>query len=257
MEREIEKVDVLYVVGGGSLIADDELKYSLRCLAKNAKNLGRVIISGNIPEWVSNEVVKVPCCDISVSGKHWNMLHKIEEGIVHANIRGDFLVSSDDHFITKPFNLVEWPRYTRGEIYDEEGCVAIYGHAPSKYQRSICATRRLLEKNGLEKEWTCWHGNTWLNAYDMNEVRRLADSDRAGSVYGYEPTLLYTAVRLKKCPSLIFQKLTSDVKASNPSDAINLAETRGMFSTSDKAWMNGKLKIWLNKTYGEKCEYER
>ena len=53
METESKKVDVLYVIGNGSVADNNELRYSLRCLDRHGKNVGRVIISGDIPDFVA------------------------------------------------------------------------------------------------------------------------------------------------------------------------------------------------------------
>jgi len=252
-----KKIDVLYVVGNGSLNDDEELRYSLRCLSKHAKNLGRVIVCGKIPRFLGGMVECLPHDDFSVSGKHWNMLDKIQHGITQGNLQGEFLFSSDDHFITRNADLSEWPRYTRGEIYNEEKYVADHGKPCGKYQRSICATRRLLEHHGLPLQNIVWHGNMWLDAIDRDAVSKLALSDIGGCVYGYEPMLLFNAVYLSKHPDTKLLKLPSDVKARSYDEAVNLAETRGCFSTSDKAWENGKLLKWFKKHYPDKSEFER
>lgn len=252
----MNKVDILYIVGTGSQNGNAELRYSLRCLSKHGKNVGRVIVCGDVPDFVGRDAVVIRCHDISVNGKHWNMLHKIEEGIKGAGLTGRFLFSSDDHFITKDFDMASWPTYTRGKIYNEEEYASSHGKPCGKYQRSICATRRLLERHGLPIQNIVWHGNMWLDARYMQDVHDLTHSDVQGSVYGYEPMLVYNAFRLLDEHNAELLPLSRDVKARSFDEAINLAETRHVFSTSDKAWENGKLIRWFKKNYPDKSEWE-
>lgn len=68
--------DILYILGHGADKIDNvPLRWSLRSLAKHATNVGRVIVAGNIPAWLSDEVVKVPIDEDELSrGKSWRML---------------------------------------------------------------------------------------------------------------------------------------------------------------------------------------
>lgn len=45
-------VDVMYIVGNGSINNNAELLYSLRMLSANAKNIGRVVVCGDVPRFV-------------------------------------------------------------------------------------------------------------------------------------------------------------------------------------------------------------
>jgi len=112
-------VDILYIVGTGSRWRNNELKYSLRSIAKNGYNINRIFIVGEIPNFVNTEsVICIPCND-PTKIKHYNMLYKIDKVIKSTDIGkdngGKFLVSSDDHFYIKPTNFAEYPIYWRGE----------------------------------------------------------------------------------------------------------------------------------------------
>ncbi|MBR0299772.1 MAG: hypothetical protein IJQ93_05590, partial [Bacteroidales bacterium] len=54
-------MDILYIVGAGcSRCNDFELRMSLRSIAMYGKNVGRVFVCGHCPDWLSDEVVKLP-----------------------------------------------------------------------------------------------------------------------------------------------------------------------------------------------------
>lgn len=95
-------MDILYIVGTGSTWVNNELKYSLRSIAKNGINVDRVFIVGYIPRFINQENVVCIPADDPTKVKHYNMLYKIglaiEKTDIGKNNDGKFLVSSDDHF---------------------------------------------------------------------------------------------------------------------------------------------------------------
>lgn len=257
----MDKVNVLYVVGRNSFHHDIELRMSLRLLEKHGENLGDVIIAGYIPNFIDRD--KTECVEIidTSFGKHWNILNCIVTAIMFAGLCDDFLYSSDDHFLMKDIDLRKWKRYSRGEIYDEEACRRIYGHEPSRYQRSIIKTRELLLNNGKPIRWTCWHGNTWMNPRVLEEVERLAYSvPQSENRYGYEPTLLFSNCddENKAAHDNCYAKLRHDVKANSYEDAVKHAASRiGSFSVSDDALKDGRIMDWLEKEAPHKSRWER
>ena len=54
-------MDILYIVKGGATGGtDDELRCSLRSLARYGRGVGRVFVAGGPPAWLSDAVVRVP-----------------------------------------------------------------------------------------------------------------------------------------------------------------------------------------------------
>ena len=258
MEIEDRKVDVLYVVGKGSLFNNEELRFSLRMLSSNCKNVGRVIVSGYVPDFVGGEAIVVPHDDIHLGMKQVNILDNILFSIKAVGLRRRFLLSSDDHFIHRRCDLAAWPRYTRGKIYNSAEYIAAHGKPPGKYQQSVIATREILEKFGYPIEYTCWHGDTWLNPKYAEEVSYISRQKVRFVPLGYEPTLLFTNIEdSHESNPVPYERLTSDVKCGTYDDALNFAATRGCFSTSNDAWRGLRLLKWFRKTYPNKCEWER
>ena len=258
METESKKVDVLYVVGNGSVANNNELRYSLRCLDRHGKNVGRVIISGDIPDFVGGEAVTVPCHDIEVSGKHWNMLHKIEQGIRGAGLSERLLFSCDDHFITRDFDMCKWPQRMRAEtIYTAAEWQDRNGKPPGKYQRAIAATGEILRDSRLPTVNVVWHGDMWISPKYLDNVLELARANRLKSIYGFEPILMFDAFYRRDNPDAELVRLPSDVKAKQFGDCMSYSSAYGYFSTADRAWMNGELLKWFKKNYPEKSRWEK
>lgn len=254
----MDKVDILYVIGTGSKNDNLELRYSLRSVSKFCKNVGRVVISGDIPDFVGGVAETVPCHDIEVFGKHWNMLHKITEGIRRGNLTKPFLFSCDDHFFTKPVDLTQWKQRIRDEhIYTQAEWESKHNRPCGKYQRAIVATGKLLRDAGLPDVFTVWHGNMWVDPKYLDNVLALANSHRSASIYGFEPLAMLESFRRKECPYEPLEPLPRDVKASSLEQAQSFASEYGYFSTSDRSWVGGGMRKWLSEIFPDKSEYEK
>ena len=254
---EICKVDVMYIIGNGSINNNAELLYSLRMLSRNASNVGRVVVCGDVPKFIGGDAEIVRCHDISVSGKHWNMLHKILFGIRNAKLERPFLLSCDDHFMARPFDLAEWPRHAKAEsVYTCEEYEAKRGKPPGKYQKAFAATGELLRRNNLPDLDVVWHANMWIDPRYADDVERLANENASGCVYGYEPILMFEAFHKRDNPDSPFVPIQSDIKAKTFDDCMSLASSRGLFSTADSAFSGGHLLKWFRKNYPDKSEYE-
>ena len=257
----MDKVDILYVIGLGSINGNAELKYSLRSVAKYCRGVGRVLISGDIPSFVGGKASAHLCHDISVPGKHWNMLHKITEGIRAFSITEPFLFSCDDHFFTRCTDLRQWEcRVRNNHIYTADEWRNDHGRSPGRYQRSIVATGELLRSNGLPDVNTVWHGDMWIDPRYLDDVLKIANANARHSVYGFEPMMLFEAFRRadkNRRLELAETHMRADVKSKTFSDCMLNAEKHGCFSTADSAWQNGELRKWFSRTFPERSEYER
>ena len=250
-------IDILYIIGTGSKNNNKELRYSLRTLSKHCRNVGRVIISGDVPAFVGGSAEIVKCHDTSLLGKHWNMLHKIAEGIRGANLTKPFLFSCDDHFFTRTAHMDSWPRRIRYEhIYTEESWAESHGKPCGKYQRAIAATGNLLRANGLPDVHTVWHGNMWIDPKYLDDVLTLANRNADKSVYGFEPMLLFEAFHRRDNPRTPAIHLQRDVKGRSFQECMNFASAYGCFSTADGAWRGGELLKWFRNNYPDKSEWE-
>ena len=73
-------MDILYVIGRGSQKNNLELRMSLRSICKYGKNIGKVIVAGTPPKWLSDEAEKLVVQD-RYSYKHQNILLCIEKAV--------------------------------------------------------------------------------------------------------------------------------------------------------------------------------
>lgn len=158
-------MDILYVVGKGSIWQNNELRYSLRSIARFGINVGRVFLVGFRPDFVSDNVTFIPCDD-PYDMAHKNILHKVLCAIENSDIEPHFLISSDDHFYIKHTDFDNYPVYYRN-LTIPDGVPFDKRYNP--YNISLVETRGILEKRGLPLYQTNPHCNTH---FDVDVYRK-------------------------------------------------------------------------------------
>lgn len=129
-------MDILYVIGKGSLANDDELRYSLRSLASRCKDLGKIFIVGEKIDWLQN------VCHIEAEDKHkkpWkNVLDKIRIACLNEELSEDFLLMNDDFFAFDDFLASEMPFYaTKGGNGGASGPIDFAVHRPIRLNKKM------------------------------------------------------------------------------------------------------------------------
>jgi hypothetical protein len=233
-------VDIVYVVGAGNGVADTRpLRWSLRSLDQFATGVGRVIVVGSPPYWLSDNVVKIKASSSKIKrGKHWNILDAIRSAIVHADIDRPFLYSSDDHYFLKPADLHKWPHFSCGRLPSS-------GPAPESenlWVHSLWETGCMLAANGLSTRMAHVHMNTWMDPDDLEGVLALANANLGRSRLGFEPSCLFNAMYERRNPDAEFVFCPEDSKVQSVADIKEKIE-RGipMFSTTPEAEEDAKV----------------
>lgn len=175
-------MDILYIIGEGcSLCNNNELRYSLRSIEKFGKNISRVFVAGYCPDWLSDEVVKLPCEQPypkkpneepegkdNLARKHANMLATLLYAVDHSDIGEEFLISMDDHIYIREIDFDNYPFYCKGGRE-----LPVKGR--SAYHKFLAMTRKVLEEQGLSTWYSCLHRNTHLCRRDISECREYLD----------------------------------------------------------------------------------
>ena len=128
-------MDILYYIGSGSRHNNDELRYSLRSIEKYCKDVGRVFIVGNKPNFIIN------CELIWVDDKFewWKNAFEKTKAAIYGGISDEFLLFNDDFYMLRPFEAATYPFYHKGDIPSQP---------VNDYQKVIVNTRRVLEQSG-------------------------------------------------------------------------------------------------------------
>ena len=249
--------DILYVIGPDEQTHNNlPLRYSLRALDKYAEGVGNLYVVGYIPKWLTGPMRHLEVQNIGF-GKHWNILNCICEAVQMFGIDHDFLYSSDDHFLLKPCNMDEWPRFEKGTLYTTTEYERKHGKQPGKYQKSIIATRGMYDAEGLEPIMSCCHMNTWMDGRMVAKVRELTCKYHLMSPnYGIEPTCTFTAASMLSGRKLEFEH-TDDVKLKSLEDIERyVALGKRAVSLQQGLENNSNVINWFRKTYPEKSRWE-
>lgn len=165
-------IDILYIIGTGSIWQNNELRYSLRTIERYGENVGRIFIVGYKPDFISDEVTFIPCDD-PYNWPHQNILHKVVHAIENSDIGPHFLVSSDDHFYIKPTDFANLPVYYRHRDIPD-GIPFLQERNP--YFLSLMETRAFLIKHGMTTFQTNPHCNTHFDADVYRANKALFDA---------------------------------------------------------------------------------
>lgn len=171
-------MDILYLIGEGRSKCDNnELKYSLRSIEKFGKNVRNVYVAGYCPEWLNDNVHKVPVKQIyekpsNIVEKHINMLATILYVVDNTDISDEFLVSMDDHFYIREVDFDNYPVYAK----IVRGDTKLKSRIPiNNYGRFIEATKRLLESLGLPTQFFTLHRNMHASRKTIKHCRHILD----------------------------------------------------------------------------------
>ena len=248
-------MDILYIVGKGfSEWNDNELRYSLRSIAKNGQNVRRVYVCGYTPFWLNlDEVTLLPLRDPQDGNKHYNILRAIEYAVENSDISDHFLYSSDDHYYVQPTDFDNYPVYWRGKDIPSEG-------GKSWYAKTLKSTHDVLEAFGLPVRMYAWHGNTHFCKslflqQRMQLLRRLAQTMPEAC----EPSCLmlnyWQAVSPKTMPKRIARQDDKVGSCDQSVDIYAMAEKKEVLSSTDAVGVH--MREFLMDTFPKKCKYEK
>lgn len=137
-------MDLLYIVGPFSGWADNELRYSLRSVARHLPH-ERLVIVGHLPAWVRG-AVHVPAWDIHEHPVA-NTLHKLQVAVESGVLGEHFLLMNDDFLLLRDMDADD-PAVVCGTLQQRitQGPI---GADP--YYDLLNAAMRRLRKAGIEE----------------------------------------------------------------------------------------------------------
>lgn len=127
-------MDVLYYIGDGSSHHNLELRLSLRTLEKHCKDVERVFIVGNRPEFLQN----VEYFWVEDKGKWYQNAVTKTVAAIKNGISDKFLLMNDDFFLTKDLDE-NYPYYNKGDIPETP---------QNDYYKVVVNTRKYLKSIG-------------------------------------------------------------------------------------------------------------
>jgi len=132
-------MDIVYVLGSGSVWDDNEIRFSLRSVEKHLIGVGDVYIIGKKPNFLKNIIHR----SVPDSYKEpWrNVYNKVRRACLELKLSEKFLLFNDDFYLLKDFKAATFPVYNKGLLR----CLVSFCHNP--LASSECNTLRLIREH--------------------------------------------------------------------------------------------------------------
>lgn len=242
----MQQVDILLPLGTGSRHDNLELRYCLRSIEKHLKNVRKIFIVGEFPDWINDsreDIIYLPCKDNTAGTQRaHNIYRKIMAGCEYSGMSDNFLFMNDDHFLFKDFEASEFPFYHRGPIEPNR-----IGNEAQRVQMENTVMALLSQYEET-------------NDYDVhapmlfNKDRfQYAFSGLEWQDYGFGIKSIYGNIWAKE--SVLIEDLKFSEAAMKES-IYRALEGREFFSIGDKVLRGGGMQMVLHELYPEKSKYE-
>lgn len=254
-------MNLLYIVGQGSKRDNVELRWSLRSVERFGHGVGRVIVAGYPPEWLSGEVERLPVPDVRADGKNRSIVNCVVEAVLRADLRGDFVFAADDVFLYRPLDFEALPRFVKD--YDlPDGPKP--GELRTHFVQMLIETRQFLRARGLPSVNFQTHAFVRMSADVIRENEALLRSTVTDTVRGLEILSLVGNLSLaaNMATPVAWRRdvkfgASDFVSPSSPDAQALLEQSRQMFSISDATFGDGRFTSFMAANFGEPCRYER
>jgi hypothetical protein len=242
-------LDVVYLLGTGSIWDNNEIKYSLRSLQKYAKGIRNIYIIGEKPDFLDYSQVKhFPFEETSKRGNQ-NIAEKVYFASTIEELSDNFIFINDDHFLLKPTQLDEIPYYAKNKTLRESVHPEQRFHW---YPRILINTDKVLSSQGYSTYHFDVHTPIVYNKQKFQEVYLHFKSEietGAGMVvksmysnyFGIQP-IPYNDCKINK--EVSYSRLTPYL------------EDKFVFSIGDEILRNGEFKQWMVDNYPNKSKFE-
>lgn len=231
----MENMDLVYILGKGSLWGDNELRYSIRSAVKNMK-FRNIVIVGNKPEWLTN-VVHIPMSD-NTRFKGINTLQKLKMACISRKVSKDFILMNDDFYILDKIN--DLPYYSLGLMSDKIKKYEIQGNSGTKYYFAMVRTNKLFKN--------CMNFDPHLPII-LNKVKFI----KLFSKYNLNEWVLYRTVYCNHYG--LTGPIIDDVKVYSVNDFYKLTNTNFMSTSPDSA-LKPAIQKFLDELFLEATKYE-
>lgn len=253
-KRKKNQMTLMYIVGTGSKHDNIELRLSLRSVAKFATGVTRVIVVGNPPDWLSDDVQRIEIKhDIALSGRNRAITMNVLEGVRRADLHGDFVLGIDDVFLLEPVDFTSMPTFAAAE------------HLPSVNPTGGSWGAAMVECG----EWLRNHGYRDVNFMTHAHIRMNADVILRHFDEIERTALTNETVRGLDILSLVGNMTYADLSQGLVRDfrprfrcdfklaKFDLTGVGDSFSISDKIFTDPKFIDFMNDNFGWPCRYER
>lgn len=212
-------MDVVYILGTGSLANNEEIRYSIRSLCENMLDLRNIYIVGEDPGFLK-DFTHIPARDI-FKVKWQNGYSKIRLAAGLPELSDEFLLMNDDFFMLDYFNGADWPFYAlKDSNGGPDGIHSFHIHCPIR----------------LKKEWYL------LMPLDIEAKGQHSPRTFYANFYKAPPVF---------CTDFILRA------GEGCRDFDEQVKDRPCFSIGDHAMLYPPFFSWLKNRYPEPSRFER
>ena len=243
----MDSIDVVYVLGKGTKWNDNEIRFSLRSLAKNVTGIRNVYIVGERPDFLKR-VIHISYPDELLNNADGNIIRKLLRVCQEERLSSDFLFVNDDHVFMKPMVAAEIPAYHKGDMtkidrkYFEENF----------WRGRLYRTMNIL----IQKGFTAYHFDCHVPIV-INKIAfpaAMEPFDYARNI-GYTMKSLYANIVCTDAPLLNGEKVTL-FRPYTFGDIMKRIEGR-LFVAFNDSGLTPILKELLFHMFPEPCKYEK
>ena len=252
-------MDILYLYKDDGLNGES-LRYSLRSIAKYGKNIDRVFICGDCPDWLSDKIIKIKyTSNCNAKNKRiWDqVLYAVNNSDIGINNHGDFLVSMDDHFYCQETDFNNYPFYVKDYIKRAYRYLlpnyVDYTKASPDYQQIMVNTYHYCLNNQLSMFNFVPHRNMHINRNLINATSNFNEYLLSDDSPEIEALCVHLNLRHKFYP--FRYEICLDIKSSIVEQLKAASQNSHIFSTNDFE-LNSLIHKFLQELYPEKCKYE-
>ena len=249
--------DVVYVLGRGSLWANNEIRYSIRSFEKYFENLRNVVVVGELPQFMHG-VVHIPCNDKPGVNKDARMALKLTAACLDARVSENFIFCCDDMLLLAPLTADDFCGWHDGPIkYNaiadraEHKRVTDSTVPPSDWFTFVYNTGNELKKRGLpDNNYDRAHAPQPINKKEFLQVLEQWDMER--NRYTISNIYLNSSQIFKGKHTVLNAKI---YQAIGGDDILQFTDGKQCLNYNDEA-LNEALKQWLMTNFSEPSKYE-
>jgi hypothetical protein len=245
MKKTTMKIDLVYVLGSGSNWHNNELRFSLRSVARNLENVGNIFIVGDKPKWIKN-ITHIPCEDPFKLNPDANIITKVIEACKNEELSEKFLFMNDDYFVINKTDATTIPAIHKGDM-------ATFG---PDYFRKVTWRRNLLRTRDIliEKGYTAYHFDGHLpiiiNKKLFPEI--IAQFDYQKNCYTMKSLYANVAykdfIHIGKIKKIVFRPHTKAM--------LDQAAAESIFMAVNDQGLTMDFKQWIYSQFTEASKYE-
>ncbi|MDE3251225.1 MAG: hypothetical protein KGO92_00370 [Bacteroidota bacterium] len=243
-----EIVDLVYILGNGSVWNNNELRFSLRSVEKNLQGAGKIYIVGERPSFLSDQVIHIPFPDmLGRSNADGNMALKILRACQEPALTENFLFMNDDFIINKPVKASTIPWLHKGDMKNHtEGF-----WKSEAYRKRLHRTFKVLLERGLPTLQYDYHAPMLMN---KRLFPQCMDQFNFQDDIGYTFRSLYGNFYKLPAELLAFQKKT--VYHYYTLEQLHLLLARCVFVGYNDNGLNDSFHLWMYEKFPEISRFE-